>query len=1133
VPGYESDDSDSESDPALEEYRNSKAEAAQRFQLVVDVLGQRWLDRPFVNFVPGKRPQKHIPGTSPLRRTWLRKDTSASVGPTACFYIERADAPLVRETFLASGLVSNDRDWIVQWSAPNLRDNTYQSLHEYQHVNHFPGATEMSRKNRLWTNFHEMAQVFGDDTFDFIPETYVLPQQADEFMECFKRTSYLWIVKPHASSQGRGIFLLRDVSELKLKEISVSRYVHNPLLIQGLKFDLRVYVLVTSFDPLRAYVYREGLTRFACKPYSVSQKHLKDVFRHLTNYSINKSAANFVENQQLEADNVGHKWSLSALNKHLKCVGVDVHLMWTRIMDLIMKTLLAVEPPISARTRELTQGRSNCFELYGFDVLVDDSLKPWLLEVNLSPSMRADSPLDWQVKSTLLADAFNLVGMRNVDRATANVAKMRSQMRASPSRRPPPMQSSKTAASKTGPPTSASLDVSPTSSSAKCIDERPVVLDTLTEVQLKMLAKGLEEQGRCRNFICLYPTRASVERYATITEARSLRPRELARSSYLRGPRIPSINLQASVFFGPKPLRSMSDPRRQNVANVAKLADGTPLDPETASAAALRKRRAGSFSHEACDASPSVASTGTGAPSTTTHSTSTSDHEDAEDAAEETELVRGGMDAKDASFHDSERQAALLKLEDLIRVMGSRVGCRLVLMEYLIRLKGSCDTLTARERAEIAQSSSYARLSDFQDKLAALSSALDSGGCHMRCVEPLNTLGSARSVGSDFGGGLVDELAASCKRSLALLEQDAQRDELERESQDSPRSEASASSSTRGSDPDICSSSLAKRLPAAFLQTAAARDAMKVLPNLGAIDLERILRSAPFFTDEKKTLLDSFDARGPRHDRTPRVRAVGACHVHGTGRGGDPGAQPQSCAPDQSAASVIEHAGEGGGLGPGPIPETSQPADPGRSSCSNGASCVDMPTGPLTELLQMARLRCRKQRSESADVPKARSLQAEPSRPTRGEEVQAASTQPDGWSRRWRRPAMRHSRSMEPERQENITNNTHPARWARSSSVSQPVSPSIAARRPQSSAVTPFAPREARTNNESVLMMRSLQRYNRPRLDLPPRPFPIATSSVPLLPELNTQAAPKQHRRSEILDPVSPVHTYLHKGVEL
>ncbi|CAE7420517.1 Ttll5 [Symbiodinium natans] len=87
-------------------------------------------------------------------------------------------------------------------------------------------------------------------------------------------------------------------------------------------------------------------------------------------------------------------------------------------MDLIVKTLLGVE--FLACIHE-----NSCFELYGFDVLVDESLKPWLLEVNLSPSMQADSPLDKQIKSTLLTDAFNLLGIRKLDASTLTSARLK------------------------------------------------------------------------------------------------------------------------------------------------------------------------------------------------------------------------------------------------------------------------------------------------------------------------------------------------------------------------------------------------------------------------------------------------------------------------------------------------------------------------------------------------------------------------------------------------------------------------------------------------------------------------------------------------------------------------------------
>lgn len=64
------------------------------------------------------------------------------------------------------------------------------------------------------------------------------------------------------------------------------------MLINNLKFDLRIYVLVTSYEPcLRAYVYKEGLVRFATEPFNLSNLHEQQA--HLTNYSINKKSNNF------------------------------------------------------------------------------------------------------------------------------------------------------------------------------------------------------------------------------------------------------------------------------------------------------------------------------------------------------------------------------------------------------------------------------------------------------------------------------------------------------------------------------------------------------------------------------------------------------------------------------------------------------------------------------------------------------------------------------------------------------------------------------------------------------------------------------------------------------------------------
>ena len=120
----------------------------------------------------------------------------------------------------------------------------------------------------------------------------------------------VWIIKPTNSSQGKGIFIIDDISEVPIDEpCIVSRYVPNPLLINGLKFDVRIYVLITSMDPWRIYVYQEGLARFASEEYN-AQNIKSNKFAHLTNYSINKKNEKFVQNQNADQGDEGHKWSL-------------------------------------------------------------------------------------------------------------------------------------------------------------------------------------------------------------------------------------------------------------------------------------------------------------------------------------------------------------------------------------------------------------------------------------------------------------------------------------------------------------------------------------------------------------------------------------------------------------------------------------------------------------------------------------------------------------------------------------------------------------------------------------------------------------------------------------------------------
>ena len=90
--------------------------------------------------------------------------------------------------------------------------------------------------------------------------------------------------------------------------------------------------------------------------------------------------------------------------------------MWARIYDLIIKTIISSEAAIVNACKKNNLHHNSCFDLYGFDVILDSNIKPWLLEVNLSPSLSTDSPLDYHIKSNLLIDSFNLMGIGPLDK---------------------------------------------------------------------------------------------------------------------------------------------------------------------------------------------------------------------------------------------------------------------------------------------------------------------------------------------------------------------------------------------------------------------------------------------------------------------------------------------------------------------------------------------------------------------------------------------------------------------------------------------------------------------------------------------------------------------------------------------
>lgn len=278
----------------------------------------------------------------------------------------------------------------------------------------------IARKDHLGKNLKTMKTLFPSD-YNFFPSTWLIPRDiADLRNQFIIKPNKTYICKPEAGSQGKGIFLTRRLEDIP-EHCVVQKYLAKPYLIDGLKFDLRLYVLVASCQPLRVFLHKEGLVRFATEPYvQPTAYNLNKSCMHLTNYAINKNNPKFIFNQTENDNFSGHKRSLSAFMNYLESKGEDTETLMKHIHDMIIKTLCMVQPLVSHLYRsshpsEVTH--TICFQILGFDVFLDHKLKPHLIEVNHTPSFTTDTPLDSTVKSTVIGDALRMLGLKEGNRA--------------------------------------------------------------------------------------------------------------------------------------------------------------------------------------------------------------------------------------------------------------------------------------------------------------------------------------------------------------------------------------------------------------------------------------------------------------------------------------------------------------------------------------------------------------------------------------------------------------------------------------------------------------------------------------------------------------------------------------------
>ncbi|CAB3230025.1 unnamed protein product [Arctia plantaginis] len=336
--------------------------------------------------------------------------------------------------------VGIDDEWNFYWSYTQNCRNLFSiesgyRMNDNQLINHFPNHYELSRKDLLVKNIKRYRRELERDGnplaekadvvlpngqigtrylhLDFIPVTYVLPADYNMFVEEYRKSPQsTWIMKPCGKSQGAGIFLINKLSKVKKwsrdaktafhpqlsnkESYVISRYIDNPLLIGGKKFDLRLYVLVTSYRPLKAYLFQHGFCRFCTVKYDTSVAELDNMYVHLTNVSVQKHGGDY---------NSLHGGKMSIQNFRLYLEGTKgrsvTDKLFAEVQWLIVHSLKAVAPVIA--------NDRHCFECYGYDIIIDNNLKPWLVEVNASPSLQSTTHNDRILKYKLIDNIVSIV----------------------------------------------------------------------------------------------------------------------------------------------------------------------------------------------------------------------------------------------------------------------------------------------------------------------------------------------------------------------------------------------------------------------------------------------------------------------------------------------------------------------------------------------------------------------------------------------------------------------------------------------------------------------------------------------------------------------------------------------------
>ena len=291
----------------------------------------------------------------------------------------------------------NDFLSLLVWYDTIKEIDYFSRLMPWQVVNRLPNINVICRKAPFVRCIHRI-MIFFPHLFTFLPRSFILPLHKSQFQKALYNTTKTYIVKPDGGALGAGIEIIPPGTPFDLpKKLCVAQEYIESYLLDGYKFDFRIYCLVVSGKKPKIYVYRDGIARFCSHPASDGDK-----YSQLTNTAVN------ITNPDVVASSITHL--VSDVMKKMEKNGVDVKTVWKEIDKAIALTVLScygiVDAGVAAKAAPC--GYSRSFQLLGFDVLLDRNAKPWILEVNYRPSLEFDTLEERALKVKMISETIKI-----------------------------------------------------------------------------------------------------------------------------------------------------------------------------------------------------------------------------------------------------------------------------------------------------------------------------------------------------------------------------------------------------------------------------------------------------------------------------------------------------------------------------------------------------------------------------------------------------------------------------------------------------------------------------------------------------------------------------------------------------